>query len=296
MPKNYYIPDPSIKRLAYVAGVKELSSLTYEEMRGVIRNWLEPILRETMIYAINKNKKTLNEAMISASLPEKMWSNNPLENSCKVYKSKSKSKTKDKTKSKDKTKLILENVKVDIAQSPAFSPSPIPKTSSRTSSKYVSNPSSMSGSIPSSVPSSVPSSIPSSQSIISVQPPPELFIPITDAQPIEETKKKRSKRKQNRGNKALREIRYYQKNSGCLNIPIETFSRVVREVSTGLRLMPEFRLSKNGLLLLQHAIESYVVELLRDANNIVVHADRIKLMPKDIALARKIRRDDTNFV
>ena len=292
MPKNYYIPDPSIKRLAYVAGVKELSSLTYEEMRGVIRNWLEPILRETMIYAINKNKKTLNEAMISASLPEKMWSNNPLENSCKVYKSKSKTKdkTKDKTKSKDKdkTKLILENVKVDIAQSPAFSPSPIPKTSSRTSSKYVSNPSSIS--------SSIPSSMPSSQSSISLQPPPELFIPITDAQPIEETKKKRSKRKQNRGDKALREIRYYQKNSGCLNIPIETFSRVVREVSTDLRLMPEFRLSKNGLLLLQHATESYVVELFRDANNIVVHADRIKLMPKDIALARKIRRDDTNFV
>ena len=296
MPKNYYIPDPSIKRLAYVAGVKELSSLTYEEMRGVIRNWLEPILRETMIYAINKNKKTLNEAMISASLPEKMWSNNPLENSCKVYKSKSKTKdkTKDKTKSKDKdkTKLILENVKVDIAQSPAFSPSPIPKTSSRTSSKYVSDPSSISSSIS----SSIPSSMPSSQSSISLQPPPELFIPITDAQPIEETKKKRSKRKQNRGDKALREIRYYQKNSGCLNIPIETFSRVVREVSTDLRLMPEFRLSKNGLLLLQHATESYVVELLRDANNIVVHADRIKLMPKDIALARKIRRDDTNFV
>ena len=84
-------------------------------------------------------------------------------------------------------------------------------------------------------------------------------------------------------------MRYYQQNSGCLNIPIETFSRVAREIATDLSIISDFRFSKNGLLLLQYATESYVVELFKAANFIVLHANRIKLMPKDIALAIRLR-------
>ena len=89
--------------------------------------------------------------------------------------------------------------------------------------------------------------------------------------------------------KAIREIIYHQKHSECLNIPRKTFSKVVRFIADDF--LKNLRFSKNGLLLLQYALENYIIELLRDANLCTIHAGRIGVLPKDISIARRIRKD-----
>ena len=90
------------------------------------------------------------------------------------------------------------------------------------------------------------------------------------------------------GTIALREIRKYQK-SGELLIRMQPFQRLVREIAqdfkTGLRFQ------SSAVLALQEAAEAYIVSLFEDSNLCAIHSKRVTVMPKDIQLARRIRRD-----
>ncbi len=96
-----------------------------------------------------------------------------------------------------------------------------------------------------------------------------------------------SKRRYRPGEKALREIRFYQRNTDlCLRrLP---FARLVREVQS-LVSRKEYRWQANAMLALQEAAEAHIVSLFEDAYLCTIHAKRITLMPKDIQLARRIR-------
>ena len=45
----------------------------------------------------------------------------------------------------------------------------------------------------------------------------------------------------------------------------------------------------DAILALQEAAEAYLVHLFEDANLCAIHAKRVTIMPRDIALARRIR-------
>ncbi|KAI5169105.1 histone H3 [Pancytospora epiphaga] len=89
------------------------------------------------------------------------------------------------------------------------------------------------------------------------------------------------------GTLALREIRKYQKSSDLL-IRKRPFQRVVRQ------LMPTFttegiRFQSASLVILQEALENFLVSLLEDAYRCSVHAKRVTLLPRDIVLVYKIK-------
>eukprot|EP01038_Epipyxis_sp_PR26KG_P012418 gene12418-16653_t len=95
------------------------------------------------------------------------------------------------------------------------------------------------------------------------------------------------KRRYRPGEKALREIRFYQRNTDLL-IRRLPFARLVKEVQTYF-YRKEFRWQAEAMVALQEAAESHLVGLFEDANLCTIHAKRVTIMPKDIQLARRIR-------
>ena len=89
------------------------------------------------------------------------------------------------------------------------------------------------------------------------------------------------------GEKALREIRFYQKNTDLL-IRRLPFTRLVREIQTYF-FRTEYRWQAVAMLALQEAAEAHLVGLFEDANLCTIHAKRVTVMPKDIQQARRIR-------
>jgi len=89
------------------------------------------------------------------------------------------------------------------------------------------------------------------------------------------------------GTVALREIRKYQKSTELL-IRKLPFQRLVKEIITN-DLNLELRVQSTAILCLQEAAEAYLVSLFEDTNLCALHAKRVTIMTKDMALARRIR-------
>ena len=89
------------------------------------------------------------------------------------------------------------------------------------------------------------------------------------------------------GEKALKEIRFYQRNTD-LFIRKLPFARLVKEVQTYFS-RKEYRWQASAMLALQEAAEAHLVGLFEDAYLCSIHAKRVTLMVKDIQLARRIR-------
>lgn len=89
------------------------------------------------------------------------------------------------------------------------------------------------------------------------------------------------------GERALREIRFYQRNTDLL-IRRLPFARLVKEVQTDI-YRKEYRWQAEAILALQEAAESHLTGLFEDANLCTIHAKRVTIIPKDIQLARRIR-------
>lgn len=90
------------------------------------------------------------------------------------------------------------------------------------------------------------------------------------------------------GTVALREIRWYQKNTFPL-IPKLPFERLVREI--GQILKAGLRFQSSAIDVLQEAAEVFLVELFQDANLFAIHAKRVTVMREDFLLAKRIRGD-----
>ena len=90
------------------------------------------------------------------------------------------------------------------------------------------------------------------------------------------------------GTVALREIRRYQKSTDLL-IRKLPFQRLVRELIQDVR--GDLRFQSTALLAAQEASEAYLVGLFEDTNLCAIHAKRVTIMPKDIQLSRRIRKE-----
>jgi histone H3 len=89
------------------------------------------------------------------------------------------------------------------------------------------------------------------------------------------------------GQKALREIRLYQRSTDLL-IRKLPFSRLVREIQMSMSKIP-YRWQGSAILALQEAAEAHLVGIMEDGNLCAHHAKRVTIMPKDIQLARRVR-------
>ena len=89
------------------------------------------------------------------------------------------------------------------------------------------------------------------------------------------------------GEKALKEIREYQKGTDLLlrRLP---FARLVREIQMSMSKTP-CRWQGTAILALQEAAEAHLIGLFEDANLCALHGKRVTIMPKDLQLARRIR-------
>lgn len=99
------------------------------------------------------------------------------------------------------------------------------------------------------------------------------------------------KRRYRPGKAALKQIRHYQRNTKTLirkapfqRLVQETMKNVASEIKTEVN-----RFQSSAVEALQEATESYMVGLFADANLCAIHAKRVTVTPKDMALARKIR-------
>jgi histone H3/H4 len=97
----------------------------------------------------------------------------------------------------------------------------------------------------------------------------------------------RRKRRARPGERALKEIRAYQKSTDLL-IRRLPFARLVREIQQGLTRQ-SYRWQGSAILALQEATEAHLVGLFEDCNLCAVHGKRVTIMPKDMQLARRIR-------
>ena len=90
------------------------------------------------------------------------------------------------------------------------------------------------------------------------------------------------------GTVSLREIRKYQKSTEFL-IRKAPFQRLVREITQAHK--GDLRFQSSALGASQEASEAYLVGLFEDTNLCAIHAKRVTIMPKDIQLTRRIRRE-----
>lgn len=88
------------------------------------------------------------------------------------------------------------------------------------------------------------------------------------------------------GTRALMDIRKYQKGTELL-LRKAPFQRLVKEISQQFR--GDFRWQSHAILALQEAAEAFLVGLFEDTGLCAIHAKRVTIMPKDVALARRIR-------
>ena len=91
------------------------------------------------------------------------------------------------------------------------------------------------------------------------------------------------------GTVALRQIRQYQKSTDLL-LRKKSFQRLVREIAQEIN--NNLRFQATALAALQEACESYLTEIFHDTNLCAIHANRVTIKPKDMQLARRLRKDD----
>ena len=90
------------------------------------------------------------------------------------------------------------------------------------------------------------------------------------------------------GTVELREIRKYQKSTDLLLRKLP-FQRFVREVTQNVH--GDLRFQATALATSQEASEAYLIGLLEDTNLCAIHARRVTIMPKDLQLSRRNKRE-----
>ena len=96
-------------------------------------------------------------------------------------------------------------------------------------------------------------------------------------------------RKMKTGDKAIKEIKYYQKTTGLL-IERRVFERLVREITMLVANGPT-RWSKEGLYAIQTAAEAHMIAQMKNAQLAAIHAKRVTVKTRDIQMAGCMKTD-----
>ena len=117
----------------------------------------------------------------------------------------------------------------------------------------------------------------------------------TAARPVTKGKGRiRRKRRFRPGTSALRQIRKYQSSTQLL-IRKLPFQRLVREIIHNESVVHGLdhvkKITGDGLLALQTAVEDYCVELFSQSQLAAIHRERVTVKVKDLQLVRIFRRE-----
>ena len=88
--------------------------------------------------------------------------------------------------------------------------------------------------------------------------------------------------------RALDEISKYQGSTEMLLKKLP-FVRIIKEIMQEMEV--DYRVGGDAKEALREAAQAYLVGLFEDTNSCAIHAKRVTIMPKDMQLAIKIRRD-----
>ena len=207
------ISRPALQRIMRRAGIKRISGLVYDELRGVMKVYMEGIIKDMVVFVEHDRRKTVQIGDLEAALEmHGIFLTAGLNSSAKKTKSIQSCNSRGKSGPAKKTKT----------------------------------------------------SAPSAGGIKK----PHRFHP---------------------GVRAIRAIRYQQKNSDCLAIPKANFDRLAREISQDYK--DELRFSDGVLGLLQLVVEDFLISLCKDSYKCTLFTGRDTIQPKDIRIARSIRGD-----
>lgn len=93
------------------------------------------------------------------------------------------------------------------------------------------------------------------------------------------------------GTRAARSIKYQQKNSDCLAIPMANFDRLTRELAQDNHEGSQhLRFSEGVIELFQLVTEDYLIQLCKDAYEITCATGRDTIYDKDVQLVKRLRR------
>lgn len=137
------------------------------------------------------------------------------------------------------------------------------------------------------------------QRIPAAKPKPKKALATRAAQKAPRDLQKKEKRKSS-DLVALREIKRYQKSTELL-IPKRPFQLLVRQILEELNhKRPSAcdinRMQSKAITALQEAPEAYLAELFEDLNLCAIHAKRVTIMPGDLNLVRRVRRESQHSV
>ena len=88
------ITKSAIQRLGYKAGVRSMSGFVHDEVRGIIKIFLENVIKRAVALTEYYQKKTMSEGFISAALMDSGWGGRWIKSGSKVKTCKTNSKKK----------------------------------------------------------------------------------------------------------------------------------------------------------------------------------------------------------
>ncbi|XP_023818559.1 uncharacterized protein LOC101170117 [Oryzias latipes] len=221
------ITKPAIRRLARRGGVKRISGLIYEETRGVLKVFLENVIRDAVTYTEHAKRKTVTAMDVVYAL-----------------------KRQGRTLYGFGESFVL-RFRTTLA---------CPPTMARTKQ--------------------------TARKSTGGKAPRKQLATKAARKSAPATGGVKKPHRYRPGTVALREIRRYQKSTELL-IRKLPFQRLVREIAQDFKT--DLRFQSSAVMALQEASEAYLVGLFEDTNLCAIHAKRVTIMPKDIQLARRIR-------
>ena len=111
---------------------------------------------------------------------------------------------------------------------------------------------------------------------------------------LKQVDNKKNNRRFHSGTVALRNIKKQQKFSDTLIFAKLSFEHFVRHIFKENSNDINTKISKDAFIILQHFIEQYIINVLKNANFLAIHAGRIKLTPVDIGLISYLNNKSKN--
>eukprot|EP01059_Diplonema_ambulator_P034707 TRINITY_DN7928_c0_g1_i1.p1 TRINITY_DN7928_c0_g1~~TRINITY_DN7928_c0_g1_i1.p1 ORF type:complete len:181 (+),score=55.46 TRINITY_DN7928_c0_g1_i1:48-545(+) len=100
-----------------------------------------------------------------------------------------------------------------------------------------------------------------------------------------------TKRRKKNGQAALIEIRKLQKTQNNL-IPKSVMKSTMRSALE--KYGPAYNMSPIALQMMQDAAEAFLIQYFQDALRIAIHAGRVTVMSKDLAMVKSLRHNETH--
>jgi histone H2A len=123
-------------------------------------------------------------------------------------------------------------------------------------------------------------------------------VPFIHSSLLNKNSKKPLKNKESRrfhsGTVSIRNIKKQQKFSDSLIFARLSFEKFVRQIFRDNKYDEKIKISKDVFIALQYFIEQYIVNILKNANLLVIHAGRVKLLPVDIGLISYFNNNSKN--